>query len=148
MDKAPICILLVEDNPADVHLVEIALGEMRSAAKLYVVQDGFEALDFLRRQPPFSAAPRPDLVFLDLNLPRLGGHQVLRERRDDPALRETPVIVLTTSDAASDIHIAYELGANSYVIKPASFEAFLETMAAIERFWFRTACLPGREWHG
>ncbi|RME58573.1 MAG: response regulator [Caldilineae bacterium] len=144
MDNAPICVLLVEDNPADVHLVRIVFDELRSAVDLRVVQDGVEALNFLHRRPPYNQAPRPDLILLDLNMPRMRGLEFLQAMRADPSLRVTPVIVLTTSNAKSDILLAYELGANSYITKPTSFDAFLETMAAVDRFWFRVARLPTR----
>lgn len=144
MDLAPIHILLVEDNPADAQLVQIALDEIHEPVNLHTVRDGQDAISFLKRRPPFSQAPQPAMIFLDLNMPRMRGHECLKEIKSDPELKAIPVIVLTTSDAETDIRVAYELGANCYVTKPSGYEAFLHTMQAIHDFWFRTASLPHR----
>ena len=140
----PVEILLVEDSPSDVVLTREALRESRIANELTVVRDGEQALAYLRRQPPYADAARPDLVLLDLNLPNLDGHDVLRAVRADPALAGLPVIVLTTSDADRDIQAAYASHANSYVQKPVNMDKFVDVIRAIEGFWFTVVKLPPR----
>ena len=138
----PVEILLVEDNPGDVRLTREALLEGKVRNNLSVVQDGVEALAFVRREPPYAAAPRPDLILLDLNLPRKDGREVLQEIKGDPALRHIPVVVLTSSQAEQDILRAYDLHANCYVTKPVDFDQFIHVVHTIEDFWFSIVKLP------
>lgn len=140
--QRPFEVLLVEDNPGDARLTREALREARAAVRLSVVSDGEEALAFLRRQGPHASAPQPDLVLLDLNLPRMTGREVLAAVRADPALRGLPVIVMTTSRAERDVRDCYELGASCYVVKPVDLDEFLRLVRAIEDFWFHVALLP------
>jgi len=137
-------LLLVEDNPAEVMLMEEMLAEAGVALDLKVVNDGEEALAYLRRGGRFAAASRPDLIMLDLNLPGLDGRQVLREIKADPELLAIPVIILSTSQAEEDIRQCYQLQANCYISKPVSLEEFIEVIRAIESFWFHTVKLPLR----
>jgi len=139
----PIRVLLVEDNPADVRLTEEAFKEGRVMNDLSVVSDGMEAMEFLRREGKYAHAPRPDLVLLDLNLPRKNGREVLEEIKSDPELRRIPVMVLTTSKAEQDLHNAYNLHANCYVTKPVDLDQFLNVVRSIEHFWFNIVTLPG-----
>jgi len=138
----PLEILLVEDNPADARLALEAFRECRRAHHLRVVEDGAAALAYLRHEGEYAAAPRPDLVLLDLNLPRIDGHTVLREIKSDPRLCTIPVVVLTTSTSEQDVRAAYEAHANGYVAKPVDFERFGEIVASIESFWMNAATLP------
>jgi two-component system response regulator len=139
----PVEILLVEDSPSDAAMVLAALGEKGRIANCpHVVQDGEEAMAFLRRRAPYRHAPRPDLMVLDLNLPRMDGHQVLRDVRADPDLREIPIVVLTTSANEVDVSTSYELGANAYVVKPIEYVDFLAAMRKIEDFWLQLVRLP------
>jgi two-component system, chemotaxis family, response regulator Rcp1 len=138
----PVQILLVEDNPGDVRLTQAALAEGQVRNTLHVARDGVEAIAFLRRQNGHRQAPRPDLVLLDLNLPRKSGREVLKEIKEDPDLRRIPVIVLTSSEAEEDILRSYNLHANGYVAKPVDFAKFVRVMKTIEEFWFATVKLP------
>lgn len=138
----PIEILLVEDNPGDVRLTREALHEAKMANNLHVAGDGVEALHFLRREEEHAGAPRPDLILLDLNLPKKSGREVLEEVKEDPDLRRIPVVVLTTSEAEQDIVRSYELHANAYVKKPVDFGSFIDVVRAIEDFWFSVVRLP------
>jgi len=140
----PIQVLLVEDNPADVRLTRDALSEGKVVNELSVVTDGVEALRYLRREGSYAAAPRPDLVLLDLNLPRKSGREVLQEIKADPELRRIPVMVLTTSKADEDLDRAYSLHANCYIRKPVDLDEFLEVVRSIEHFWFTIVTLPSR----
>ena len=135
-------ILLVEDNPGDVRLTEEAFKQGRIENDLHVVSDGTEALDFLAQRGEFADAPRPDLILLDLNLPRTDGEEVLEELKGDPELRSIPVIVLTSSRAEEDIARSYELHANAYLTKPVDPDEFIETVRAFEEFWFSVVRLP------
>lgn len=137
-------ILLVEDNPDDVDLTREAFKESGLPTHLHVVEDGVEALAFLRHAHPYAAAPLPDLILLDLNLPKKSGHEVLAEIKTDPALRRIPVVVLTTSAAEADVARAYDLSANCYVTKPVELDDFLSVMHVIERFWREVVTLPAR----
>jgi two-component system, chemotaxis family, response regulator Rcp1 len=142
MDAArgrPVEILLVEDNPADVRLTEEALSEGKVANVLRVAEDGVVALEMLRRKD----VPAPDLILLDLNLPRKSGQEVLREIKDDPDLRRIPVVVLTTSSAERDILRSYELHANCYITKPVDLAQFLTVVKQIDDFWLTVVRLPG-----
>jgi CheY-like chemotaxis protein len=132
----------VEDNPGDVRLMEEALRDADVAMDLSVVHDGEAALNFLRRTNGYGQSPRPDLIFLDLNLPRRDGREVLSEIKADDRLRRIPVVVLTTSDAERDITNAYDLHANCYVKKPIDLDRFIEVVRECERFWLHVARLP------
>lgn len=135
-------ILLVEDSPADVLITREALTEARLLNTIHVAEDGVEALAFLRRQGRFADAPRPDLILLDLNLPRKNGREVLAEIKADEALKLIPVVVLTTSSAEEDIIHSYNLHANCYVIKPVEFDSFVKAVQSIRQFWFTIVTLP------
>jgi CheY-like chemotaxis protein len=135
-------ILLVEDNPGDARLAAEAFKEGTVPTRLHVVQDGIEAMSFLRRQGGYGSVPRPHLVLLDLNLPRKDGREVLAEIKDDPNLCRIPVIVLTTSQAESDINRSYELHANCYIVKPVDFDRFIDVVKGIEDFWCSLVKLP------
>jgi two-component system, chemotaxis family, response regulator Rcp1 len=139
---APIRILLVEDNPADVRLTTEAFHEGKVWNRLDVVTDGATALDFLFRRGEHAAAPRPDLVLLDLNLPKRDGREVLAEIKADPVLRRIPVIVLTTSKAEEDVLSSYDLHANCYIVKPVGLEQFIAAVQAIDEFWLTVVKLP------
>lgn len=135
-------ILLVEDNPDDVDLTIEAFRESQSPSRLHVVEDGVEALEFLRRRGAHADAPRPDLILLDLNLPRKSGYEVLAEVKTDPTLREIPVVVLTTSAAEADVNRSYALAANCYITKPVDLDAFFGVVRVVDRFWRDIATLP------
>ena len=138
----PAEILLVEDNPGDVELTQEALESAKISNHLTVVSDGMEALAYLRRQGPYASAARPDLILLDLNLPKKDGREVLAEIKEDEDLRVIPVVVLTTSKAETDILKTYKLNANSYITKPVDFAGFSQVVRAIECFWFSVVVLP------
>lgn len=138
----PAELLLVEDNPGDVELTREALEAASLRNNLHVVQDGEEALAFLRRQGPFALAPWPDLILLDLNLPRKDGRAVLAEIKADENLRVIPVVVLTTSQSEEDIVKSYKLNANCFITKPVGFEGFMKIVKSIENFWFTVVVLP------
>jgi chemotaxis family two-component system response regulator Rcp1 len=131
----PIEILLVEDNPGDVRLTKEALKDAKVRNHLNVVMDGVEALAFLRKQGKYAAAVRPDLILLDLNLPKKNGREVLEEVKKDPALQHIPIVILTTSQAEEDVLESYRLRANAYVTKPVDLEQFLRVVGSIEEFW-------------
>jgi CheY-like chemotaxis protein len=135
-------VLLVEDNPGDVRLMREAFWEVDVRHCLHTASDGVEAIDFLRRREGYARAPRPDLIVLDLNLPRKDGREVLAEIKQDARLRHIPVVVLSSSAAAEDVAGAYDLHANCYVSKPVDFEQFVRVVRSIETFWFNTARLP------
>jgi two-component system, chemotaxis family, response regulator Rcp1 len=138
----PVEILLVEDNPGDVRLTREALKEGKVHNNLSVAYDGVEALRYLRREGEHAEAVRPDLILLDLNLPRMDGREVLAEIKNDPQLRVIPVVILTSSQAEQDIARAYELHANCYVSKPVDLEQFITVVNSIETFWFSIVKLP------
>ena len=135
-------ILLVEDNPGDVRLTQEALHDAKVRNHLHVVSDGVEAMAFLRRQGAHTGAPRPDLILLDLNLPKKSGREVLEEIKQDDALRHIPVVILTTSQAEQDVLASYRLRANAYVTKPVDLDQFLKVVRVIERFWLEIVKLP------
>lgn len=135
-------ILLVEDSPTDVIITREAFEEFRVLNKLHVVEDGIQAMAYLRRQGEYAAATRPDLILLDLNLPRKHGREVLTEIKRDPALKSIPVVVLTTSQSERDVLEAYDQHANCYIVKPVGFENFLEALKTIRQFWFGVVTLP------
>jgi two-component system, chemotaxis family, response regulator Rcp1 len=138
----PIEILLVEDNPGDVRLAIEALHESKVRNNLHVARDGVEALAFLRREPPYVDAPRPDLILLDLNLPRKDGREVLSEIKADSNLHTIPVVILTTSRAEQDVLRSYELQANCYITKPVDLDQFITVVKSIEDFWLTIVTLP------
>lgn len=138
-------VLLVEDNPSDVYLTQVAFRRSRTESEIHVVEDGIQAMAFLRQELPYANAPRPALVLLDLNLPRKDGYKVLAEMKADPDLRRIPVIVLTTSTAEADIDRCYESHANCYIAKPVDFDEFERVIQEIESFWFQCATLPRRD---
>ena len=138
----PVEILLVEDSPSDTELTIEALAAGKVCNNLSAVEDGVEAMAFLRREGPYADAPRPDLILLDLNLPRKDGREVLAEVKGDPDLKCIPVVVLTTSAAEQDVVRAYALHANCYITKPVDFRQFLGVVAAIENFWLMVVKLP------
>ncbi len=143
MRRHPLAILLVDDSAADARLLREALAEARVPSRLSVVTDGRAALAFLRRaEGVHAAAPRPDLVITDLNMPRLGGHDLLRIMKSDVSLRRIPVLVLTTSATPEDITTAYDLHANAYLTKPADIEPFCTMIHAVTQFWGATAQTP------
>jgi CheY-like chemotaxis protein len=138
----PIEVLLVEDNPGDVRLTREALRDGKVHNNLSVAPDGVEALAFLRREGKYADAPRPDVILLDLNLPKKDGREVLEEVKADPSLRNIPVVILTSSDAERDIAQAYALHANCYVTKPVDLDQFIHVVKSIEDFWFTIVKLP------
>ena len=142
MGPEPIDVLLIEDSPADVLMTREALAQGPPPVRLHAVEDGVEALAFLRRQGRHVAAPRPGLILLDLNLPRMDGREALAEIKADPVLRLIPLVVLTTSKADDDVLRAYGGYANCYVVKPLDFTQFAQVVAAVKRFWFGVATLP------
>ena len=138
-------ILLVEDNPADIRLTTEVLKDVKLCNTIHVARDGIEALEFLRGEGKFRGFPQPDLILLDLNLPRLDGREVLRVIKIDPELKRIPVVILTTSDAEQDILKSYELHANCYITKPVDLEQFSKVVQCIEDFWFTIVKLPSRK---
>jgi len=140
--RGPLGVLLVEDDPGDVMIAQEALKASRLTSKLTVVPDGVEALKYLRRENGYADATRPDLILLDLNLPRKSGHEVLAEVKADPALRKIPIVVLTTSGAAEDVVRSYDLHANVFVTKPVDFDHFTGVIKQIDDFFLTVAQLP------
>src|SRR5258708_4477994 len=145
MSERSIEILLVEDNPADVHITLTALRDARSQNQVYVVADGEEALAFLKREGSHVSAPRPDLVFLDLSLPKVDGYQVLEAMKADPVLRRIPVVVISGSSREVDIARAYDAQISSYLIKPAGISEYFAAIRALKELWFHAATLPPKE---
>ncbi len=141
-DIRPIEILLVEDSPSDAEFTAEALKEAKVRNHLSLVEDGVQAMEFLRRQGKYAQAPRPDLIMLDLNLPRKDGREVLAELKEDADLKMIPVVVLTTSRAEEDVLRAYQLHANCYITKPVDFQQFLNVVRSIESFWLFVVTLP------
>jgi CheY-like chemotaxis protein len=133
---------MVEDNPGDVRLTQEALKDGKVLNNLHVVGDGVEALAFLRQEGQYADAPRPDVILLDLNMPRMNGREVLAEIKGDEKLRRIPVVILTVSKAEEDILKSYDLNANCYVTKPLSLDQFMKVVKAIEEFWFTIVTLP------
>jgi two-component system response regulator len=140
--QKPIEILLVEDSPADILITREAFQEARLINSIHSVEDGVQAMEFLHRSGSYASAPRPDLILLDLNLPRMNGREVLAQIKADADLKHIPVIILTTSSAHEDILKAYDLHANCYVVKPVGFENFLRAVQSIRNFWFSVVSLP------
>ncbi|MGQ0652780.1 MAG: response regulator [Betaproteobacteria bacterium] len=141
-NNRPVEILLVEDNPGDERLTREALKEGKVYNNLHWVKDGVEAMDFLYRRGKFREAPRPDIVLLDLNLPKKDGREVLQEIKTDPDLKRIPVVVLTTSKAEEDVLKTYNLHANCYVTKPVDLEKFIVVVRSIDVFWLTIVTLP------
>ena len=141
---SPIDILLVEDNPGDVRLTKEAFKEGKLKNNLHVVKDGVEAMAFLQKEGKYTSASCPDLILLDLNLPKKDGREVLKEIKADENLRRIPVVILTTSKAEEDILKTYDLHANCYITKPVDMEQFIKIVKYIEEFWFTIVILPGR----
>ena len=137
-----ITILMVEDNATDVMITKEALAHAKVLNSLHVVDDGIDALDFLHRRGKHAKAPRPDLILLDLNMPRKNGQEVLAEIKADDNLKHIPVVILTTSKAEEDVLRAYGLFANCYVVKPVDFDVFAEVVRSIQQFWFTVVTLP------
>ena len=142
MAAPPVEILLVEDNPADVRLTREALKEGKVYNNLHWAKDGVDALDFLKRRGRHASAPRPDIILLDLNLPKKDGREVLSEIKGDDDLRSIPVVILTTSKAEEDVLRSYDLHANCYVTKPVDLEKFIIVVQSIDRFWLNVVTLP------
>jgi len=135
-------ILLVDDNPADIRIMQEALRDARVANRLHAARDGVECMAFLRKEGAYKDAPRPDLILLDLNMPRKGGLEVLAEVKADPDLRGIPTVVLTSSKEEGDVARSYELQANGYVVKPVDLDDFIEVVGGIEEFWVGVVKLP------
>ena len=146
--SAQIEILLVEDSPSDQLLAKTALAEAKLPTRLHIVADGVEAMAFLRAEGKYHAAVRPDLILLDLNLPRKDGRQVLAEIKASENLKRIPVVVLTTSQSEQDMHEVYGLHANCYIAKPVDFDDFKSAVQSVQDFWFQTVRLPGRATRG
>ncbi len=142
INAKPFVVLLAEDEPADAHLVRIALRENRLLVDLHVARDGVEALQFLRREEPHGEAPRPSLILLDLNMPRMDGREFLAVVKSDPALSNIPVVVLTTSDVERDVVASYQLSAASYITKPVDMEQFTAAIRCLGDYWFALVRLP------
>ena len=142
MHVKPINILLVEDNPGDVRLTEEALKENKLYLDVHVVGDGVEAMAFLKRERDFTDAPHPDLIFLDLNLPKMDGRELLAKIKADPDLRRIPVVILTISTAEEDVFKTYDLHANCYISKPVDMDEFIKVVKSVEDFWFAIVKLP------
>ena len=140
----PIEILLVEDNPGDVRLTREALRDGKVRNVLHVAEDGVEAMAFLRREGRYASAPRPDVILLDLNLPRKDGREVLAEIKADESLRRIPIVVMTTSSAEQDVIRTYDLHANCYITKPVDLDQFIEVVKSIQDFWLTIVKLPTR----
>ncbi|MFB6196061.1 MAG: response regulator [Haloplanus sp.] len=138
----PVEILLAEDNPGDVKLTEKAFEQRNLINNLHVVEDGIEAMKFLRQTGDYGEKPRPDLILLDLNMPRKDGREVLEDVKDDPELRRIPVIVLTSSEAEEDIVRSYDLQANAYLTKPVDFQGFMDIVERFEEFWLSVVKMP------
>ncbi len=138
----PLEILLVEDSPSDADLTKVALKEGKVSNRIHHVVDGVEALTFLRREGKYADVPRPDIVLLDLKMPRMDGHEVLEEIRNDPKLRSLIVVVLTTSPEEEDIMRSYGLNSNAYIIKPVDLDQFFDVVKSIDNFFFQVVALP------
>jgi CheY-like chemotaxis protein len=141
--KKMIDILLIEDDLGDVELTKEGLQAAKMLINLHVVDDGVKALQYLKKEGPYTNAVRPDIILLDLNLPKKDGREVLQAVKTDESLKSIPVVVLTTSDADRDIAVCYNLGANCYITKPVSFEGFIKVVSSLEEFWFTIVRLPG-----
>ncbi len=141
----PIDILVVEDNPGDARLIREVLNGNKIYCRMHIAKDGVEAMNFLYKKENFIGSPRPDLIFLDLNLPKKDGREVLAEIKNDDGLKQIPVVIMTTSQAEEDIFKSYSLHANCYVTKPLDLDQFVKVVKSLEEFWFSIVKLPGRE---
>lgn len=141
-NSQPFDILLVEDEPADAHLVRSALKESKVLCNMHLVQDGVEALEFLRRDGTYANAPQPDLILIDLNMPRMNGREFLAAVKADEELKTIPVVVLTTSDVERDVVASYKLGAAGYITKPVDMDQFVDAIRQLDNYWFVLARLP------
>jgi len=141
-EREPVEILLAEDNPGDVKLTRKALERGRLANNLHVVNDGVETMQFLRGEGEYEGRPRPDLVLLDLNMPRKDGREVLEEIKESEQLKRIPVVVLTSSEAEEDVIRSYDLHANAYLTKPVNFDGFIDVVGTLEEFWLQVVKLP------
>lgn len=141
-DREPVEILLAEDNPGDVKLTRKALEQGKLVNNLHVVTDGVEAMQYLRGEGEYAGTPRPDLVLLDLNMPRKDGREVLEDIKHDDELKRIPVVVLTSSDAEEDVVESYDLHANAYLTKPVDFDGFMDIVGTLENFWLEVVKLP------
>ncbi len=141
----PIDILVVEDNPGDARLIKEVINGNKIQCQLHLVKDGVEAMNFLNKKEEFTGSPRPDLIFLDLNLPKKDGREVLSEIKTDDNLKQIPVVVMTTSQAEEDILKSYSLHANCYVTKPLDLDQFVNVVKSIEDFWFSLVKLPTKK---
>ena len=141
-EEKHINLLLVEDSPTDAELTKRAVEQVPFPIVIHRVSDGIQALDFLWQRGDFSLAPRPDLIFLDLNMPKLDGREVLKEIKSEPRLSSIPVVVLTTSDLGSDVDECYQLSCNAYMVKPVSLSEFLDVITIASNYWFRVANIP------
>jgi two-component system response regulator len=142
MDATAVEVLLVEDSPGDVRLTREAFKDAKVHINLHVASDGTEAMDFLNREGKHANVPRPDLILLDLNLPKKDGREVLKEIKENPALKSIPVVILTTSSSDADILRSYRLHANCYITKPVGLDGFLEVVKSIDSFWLSVVKLP------
>lgn len=140
--KKVVDILLVEDDPGDVELTREGLAAGKLLVNMQTVDDGLKALSYLHREAPYSDAVRPDIILLDLNMPRMDGRETLKAIKADPQLRSIPVVVLTTSEAEGDVFNCYDLGASCYIAKPVGFEDFLKVIRSLEHFWFTVVKMP------
>lgn len=145
MADHPVEILLVEDNPGDIMLTKKAFKSSKLLNRMHVVTDGEAALQFLRREPPYEDATRPDLVLLDINLPKVSGAEVLQSVKADPDLRTIPIVMLTSSDRDADVHRSYDDHVNSYITKPPTFKALTEVVKNLENYWFVVVKRPPDE---
>ena len=143
--KKEVEILLVEDDPGDVELTREGLLDAKMSVKLNVVDDGVKAMQYLRREGQYQGMERPDLILLDLNMPRKDGRETLKEIKADEDLRSIPVVVLTTSESDTDVDTCYGLGANCYITKPVGFEAFITVVKSLEEFWFTVVRIPPKK---
>jgi len=141
-EREPVEILLAEDNPGDVKLTRKALEKGRLVNNLHVVNDGVETMQFLRGEGEYEGRPRPDLVLLDLNMPRKDGREVLEEIKESDDLKRIPVVVLTSSEAEEDVARSYDLHANAYLTKPVNFSGFIDVVGTLEEFWLQVVKLP------
>jgi chemotaxis family two-component system response regulator Rcp1 len=141
----PVEILLVDDSPADVALTQEAFSDNKLCNNLSVVHDGVEAMDFLRKKGPYASVPTPDIILLDLNMPRKDGREVLAEIKADDVLKYIPVVIMTVSKDDKDIFESYRLHANCYIKKPVKFAEFVEVVRSLENFWFSVVTLPSKK---
>ena len=147
MSAKPLEILLVEDNKGDIGLITEFFSDAKVVINLHIAEDGEEAIHFLCDKDKFLGSPLPDIIILDLNLPKKDGREVLREIKENNDLKNIPVIILTTSNAEKDILRVYELHANAYIVKPIDFDEFMAAIKSIEDFWFKTVTLPPKNLH-